>query len=131
MPLIYIDLFDNRADAQVTTLLDAVHAAVVEAFEVPERDRYQVVNVHRTGHLVVQDTGLGIDRTDDVVVIRVVSKRRSVPMKQRLYELLATNLARDCGIAASDLVVSVVENDAPDWSFGHGVAQFVTGDLPS
>ncbi|GAB90854.1 tautomerase family protein [Gordonia rhizosphera] len=131
MPLIYVDLLDNRTDAQVATLLDAVHAAVVEAFEVPERDRYQVVNVHRPGHMVVQDTGLGIDRTDDVVVIRVVSKRRSVPRKQRLYELLATNLARDCGIAASDLVVSVVENDAPDWSFGHGVAQFVTGDLPS
>ena len=33
----------GRSPAEVQTLLDAVHAAVVDAFNVPERDRYQVV----------------------------------------------------------------------------------------
>ncbi|MGW1619783.1 tautomerase family protein [Streptomyces sp. NPDC002172] len=65
---------------------------MVDAFEVPERDRYQIVTVHAPGHLVVQDTGLGIRRTPRVVVVRVVSKRRGPEKKQRLYELLAANL---------------------------------------
>jgi len=131
MPLIYIDIHDNRTPDEITTLLDAVHTAVVDAFEVPERDRYQVVTVHSPGHLVVQDTGLGIRRTPRVVVVRVVSKRRSPEKKRRLYELLAANLARDCALASSDLVVTITENGAEDWSFGHGRAQFVTGELPS
>ena len=33
-----------------------LHNAVVEAFEVPERDRYQVVNVHSADEIVALDT---------------------------------------------------------------------------
>jgi hypothetical protein len=29
-----------------------------------------------------------------------------------------------------DLIVSITENGAADWSFGGGVAQFLTGALP-
>jgi hypothetical protein len=34
-----------------------------------------------------------------------------------------------CGTAPSDVVVSVVENSDADRSFGHGRAQFLTGEL--
>ncbi|WP_370189623.1 tautomerase family protein [Aeromicrobium sp.] len=33
------------------------------------------------------------------------------------------------GLAPSDLIVSLTENTKEDWSFGHGVAQFVEGLL--
>jgi hypothetical protein len=29
----------------------------------------------------------------------------------------------------ADLIVSITENDDEDWSFGHGRAQFLTGEL--
>jgi hypothetical protein len=41
MPLLYIDLIEGRTPSEVKTLLGAVHDAVVDAFEVPPRDRYQ------------------------------------------------------------------------------------------
>ncbi|QUQ64520.1 tautomerase family protein [Kutzneria sp. CA-103260] len=41
MPLLYVDLIEGRSPEQVRVLLDAVHAAVVEAFAVPERGRAQ------------------------------------------------------------------------------------------
>ena len=41
----------------------------------------------------------------------------------------AEELERSCGIAPSDLVVSIIENTDEDWSFGLGRAQFLTGDL--
>jgi hypothetical protein len=44
-------------------LLDSTHAAVVDAFEVPERDRYQIVNVREADEVVALDTGLGVERS--------------------------------------------------------------------
>ncbi|SET74321.1 tautomerase family protein [Pseudomonas graminis] len=129
MPLINIDLIEGRSDEQVKILLDAAHRAVVEAFQVPQGDRYQIVNEHRPGRMIVEDTGLGIPRTDKVVVISVTSRPRTEESKVRFYQLLAQALQEDCGIEANDLMVSIVTNTDADWSFGHGRAQFLTGVL--
>ena len=129
MPLINIDLIEGRSDEQVKILLDAAHRAVVEAFQVPQGDRYQIVNEHRPGRMIVEDTELGIPRTDKVVVISVTSRPRTEESKVRFYQLLAQALQEDCGIEANDLMVSIVTNTDADWSFGHGRAQFLTGEL--
>jgi phenylpyruvate tautomerase PptA (4-oxalocrotonate tautomerase family) len=129
MPLLYVDLIEGRAPAEIRALLDAIHEAVVEAFGVPPRDRYQVVRTHPAHEIVVWDTGLGIDRSSRLVVLHVVSRRRSTEMKQRFFELVAGNLARRCGLDSADLVVSITDNGDDDWSFGYGRAQFMTGEL--
>lgn len=66
MPLLRFDLIHGRTDAELKTLLDAAHRAMLAAFEVPERDRYQIVTEHPPSHMIVEDTGLGIPRTDKV-----------------------------------------------------------------
>lgn len=129
MPLLYIDLVEGRTPSQVRALLDAVHESVVEAFGVPPRDRYQVVRSHPAHEIVALDTGLGITRSAQQVIIHMVSRRRTRATKEKFYELLATNLAERCGLDAADLIVSVTENGDEDWSFGHGRAQFLTGEL--
>jgi phenylpyruvate tautomerase PptA (4-oxalocrotonate tautomerase family) len=88
-----------------------------------------VVNSHPAGEIVALDTGLGINRSDQLVIIHVVSRRRTRAQKERLYALLAERLKRDCGLDPADLVVSVSENDDEDWSFGFGRAQFLTGEF--
>lgn len=129
MPLLYVDLIEGRAPAEIRSVLDAIHDAVVEAFGVPPRDRYQVVRTHPSHEVVAWDTGLGIERSAALVVVNVVSRRRSLEMKQRFYELAAGNLAARCGLDAADLIISITENGDEDWSFGHGRAQFLTGEL--
>ena len=129
MPLLYFDLVGGRTPDEVRRLLDSAHAAVVTAFEVPERDRYQVVNLHPADEIVALDTGLGYERSERLVIVHVVSRRRTSAQKQRFYALLAENLRRDCGLDAADLIVSITENGDEDWSFGGGRAQFLTGDL--
>lgn len=129
MPLIRIDAFEGRGEAEVLTLLDAVHRAVVKAFHVPLRDRYQIYQAHPKGFLVTQDTGLGIARTNKAVIVTVVSKKRDEILKRRFYEELTQELATSSSIASSDVVVTIIENSAADWSFGKGEAQFLTGDL--
>lgn len=129
MPLLYVDLIEGRDPAEIRTLLDAIHDAVVDAFGVPPRDRYQVVRTHPSHEVVAWDTGLGIERSAALVVVQVVSRRRSREMKQKFYELAAANLATRSGLDPADLIVSITENNDEDWSFGHGRAQFLTGEL--
>jgi phenylpyruvate tautomerase PptA (4-oxalocrotonate tautomerase family) len=129
MPLIVIDLIAGRSAEQIGALLDGVHDAVVEALGVPERDRYQIVHEHDASRMVVQDTGLHIERSRDVVVIQVTSRPRPPEQKVALYRLVCEQLESRCGISPRDVMISVVENSDQDWSFGLGRAQFLTGDL--
>ena len=69
MPLIRIDAFEGRSQEEVKTLLDAAHRAVLSAFKVRPRDRYQIYHEHPASHLIVEDTGLGIERTQVEEVI--------------------------------------------------------------
>ncbi len=129
MPLLRFDLIEGRSDDELKTLLDAAHRAMLAAFKVPERDRYQIVHEHKPGHMIVEDTGLGIPRTDKVVVVHVTSRPRKKKQKEAFYRLLCEELERSCGIAPCDVMVSIVENADEDWSFGLGRAQFLTGEL--
>lgn len=128
-PLIRIDVIEGRSEAEIKALLDAAHRAVVAAFKVPERDRYQILQEHPRSHMIIEDTGLNIPRTDKVVVVQVVSRPRTQEKKEALYRLLTEELEKACGIPPADVIVSIVENTDADWSFGYGRAQFLTGEL--
>ena len=129
MPLLYFNVLEGRTDAELKTMLDAAHRAMLAAFKVPERDRYQIVNEYKPSRMVVEDTGLGFPRTDKVVVVQVVTRRRAKKMKQKFYKLLTDELHSSCGIEPSDVMVSMIENTDEDWSFGLGRAQLLEGDL--
>lgn len=129
MPLLIFDVIEGRSDAQLQTLLDAAHRAVLSAFEVPVRDRYQIVHENKAKHMVIEDTGLNLTRTRNLVVVRVITSPRPEEQKQKFYAELNRELKESCGIEGSDLMVSITTNSKGDWSFGNGVAQYLTGDL--
>lgn len=129
MPLLIFDVIEGRSDAQLQTLLDAAHRAVLSAFEVPVRDRYQIVHEDKAKHMVIEDTGLNLTRTRNLVVVRVITSPRPEEQKQKFYAELSRELKESCGIEGSDLMVSITTNSKGDWSFGNGVAQYLTGDL--
>lgn len=129
MPLLRFDLIEGRTNAELQALLDAAHRAMLAAFNVPERDRYQIVQEHKRSRMLIEDTGLDIPRTDKLVFVQVTSRPRGREAKEAFYRLLTEELEKACGIAPSDVVVSIVENSDEDWSFGHGRAQFLTGEL--
>lgn len=129
MPLMRFDLVEGRSPEELKKLLDAAHRAMVRAFEVPERDRYQIVQEHPPAHMIIEDTGLNIPRTRNVVVVSVNSRPRTTDAKQKLYAELCRELKESCGIEANDVMVNIVTNTDADWSFGLGHAQFLTGEL--
>ena len=128
MPFLRVDAYEGRTKKQVQELLDAIHRAILSAFGVPLRDRYQVYQEHSESNFIVQDTGLDIDRTRNAVFIGITSKQRTEAQKATLYARLVEEL-KTCGIEQNDIVVSIVTNSDADWSFGNGRAQFLTGEL--
>lgn len=130
MPLIRFDILEGRTDEQVRHMLAASHRAMLKAFNVPERDRYQVVTEHKNFQMVIQDTGLNISRSTNVVLVSVVTRPRSEQEKLTFYRELCDELQRSCNISPEDVVISLVSNTDADWSFGMGRAQFITNELP-
>jgi len=72
MPLLRFALVKGRDKESLKKLLDVVHFAVVEAFDIPQRDRYQIVHEHSEDNMIIQDTGLGINRTNNIVVLSIL-----------------------------------------------------------
>jgi phenylpyruvate tautomerase PptA (4-oxalocrotonate tautomerase family) len=128
MPLVRIDVIEGRTDEELTLLADSIQEVLIETFDTPELDRYQIIHEHRPGLIKALDTGLGYKRTDKVVVIQITQQGRSTEQKKAMYAALCRKLEL-IGVPPTDLIISVVENTHEDWSFGMGKAQFITGDL--
>jgi phenylpyruvate tautomerase PptA (4-oxalocrotonate tautomerase family) len=129
MPLVRIDVQQGRTPAELRTIADVVQGVMLDVFAAPPGDRYQIITEHAVGQIIAEDTGLGFERTDGVVVIQIVQQGRTVEQKRAAYEQLAKRLEAECGVRPTDLIVSVVANGREDWSFGLGRAQFLEGDL--
>ncbi|MCU1527951.1 MAG: tautomerase [Frondihabitans sp.] len=129
MPLVRIDVSQGRTEDELRQVADAIHEAIVEVYGIPVRDRFQIVNELPTGRIIAEDAGLGFERTTDVVMIQIFTQRgRTEETKATLYERIATGLAT-LGIAGENVFIGYVENGPQDWSFGFGVAQYLTGEL--
>jgi phenylpyruvate tautomerase PptA (4-oxalocrotonate tautomerase family) len=129
VPLVRIDLVRGRTPEQLRALADTVQEVMLDVFAAPPGDRYQVIHQHDADEMIIEDTGLGIERSDGVTVVQVTQQGRDRAQKEALYAALAERLGDRGLVEPRDLVVSVVENTRDDWSFGHGRAQFLTGEL--
>lgn len=129
MPLIKIDVTEGRSEAEIKSLMDTIQGCVITAFNVPVKDRYQIMTEHKPGRMVLLDTGLGFERTDQAIVIQVFTSPRPTVNKTKLYRLLVEQLEKNCGLNPKELLVSVMTNTDVDWSFGFGKTQYLTGEL--
>jgi phenylpyruvate tautomerase PptA (4-oxalocrotonate tautomerase family) len=131
MPLVRIDVQEGRTPDELRKLADTIQDVMLDVFAAPPRDRYQIITEHPKGHIIAEDTGLGLQRTDRIVIIQILQQGRSTEQKQAMYAELAKRLEAECGVGGEDLIISVLANRHVDWSFGLGRAQFVDGTLRS
>ncbi|WP_257311893.1 tautomerase family protein [Geothrix fuzhouensis] len=125
MPLVRISHRAGVTDAYRRALSDGVQEALATAMKVPADDRFHILTEHATG-LIFDSHYLGIERTPEWVAIQItLRKGRTVEMKQALYRRIVENLAKDPGLRSEDVMISLMENDLADWSFGKGEAQYV------
>jgi 4-oxalocrotonate tautomerase len=129
MPLVEIDLLEGRTEGELDAISDAVHEAMVAELDVPQRDRFQIINERRPTRLRFDPNYLDIDRDDQFVLIRItLAAGRATDAKQAFYRRLAGLLAERIGMRTESLAVVMIENERGDWSFGRGEASYV--ELP-
>lgn len=131
MPLVRISLVKGQPAALRRSIGDAVHRSLVEAIDVPSRDRFQLLTEHEAGDLVYDSEYLGIARSDNIVIIQItLSAGRSLEKKRKLYRSIAHNLAA-LGVRREDVWVNLVEVAKENWSFGNGVASYAPAETAS
>lgn len=129
MPLIKVDMIKGRTKEEIKSILDITYNVMLETFQAPIGDRYQIVNQHEDYEMQILDTGLGVSRTDGVLVFTVVTRPRTKDQKIHFYKKLTESLNEKLNIRTEDIMISLVENSDEDWSFFNGEAQFLTGEL--
>ncbi|EXA32119.1 hypothetical protein FOVG_16601 [Fusarium oxysporum f. sp. pisi HDV247] len=130
MPLVRIDIVKGvRSPEQVKKLADVVQRVLLDHFNAPPGDRYQIITQHEDYELICEDTDLGLTRSRELVVIQIFQQGRTEEQKKATYKYLFENLSRYCGMSGDDLIITCLENTQADWSFGTGEAQFLTGRL--
>ena len=126
MPMTQISLLEGKASEYHRTLMEQIYLAMRETIEIPEGDRFATITEHKSEQMNNSGNYDGIERSDDPVFIQItINAGRSVEKKQALYAAIAKRLEADPGIRPEDVVVSLLEVAAEDWSLGNGVAQYV------
>ncbi|MGM4895488.1 MULTISPECIES: tautomerase family protein [unclassified Tardiphaga] len=127
MPLVRISLKRGKPAAWRKAIADSVYDAMIETFNVPRDDRFIVIHEHDGDDFSYSPDYLGIRRTDDLVLIQLtVSNTRGVEQKQKLYRGIVERLTAAPGLRPEDVFINLVEVLPENWSFGNGVAQYVT-----
>jgi len=94
---------------------------------VPQGDRFQVVTEHDKSGLLYDPEYLGIARSDGIILIQMtITEGRTLEKKKTLYKRLVERLNADLGVRVEDVFVNLVEVKKENWSFGNGIAQYVT-----
>jgi 4-oxalocrotonate tautomerase len=128
MPMVRISFRAGKSPQYRQAVADEVHRALVEVAGVPELDRFQVLSEHAPTDLIYDPTYLGINRTDDIVMIQITLNQRTQAVKLAIYKTIAARLANNPGMRPEDVLISLVPVAPEDWSFGAGKAQYVKTD---
>ena len=132
MPLVRIDLRRGKPAPYLVALRNGVYEALRETFEVPENDRFILVNQHVADEFDCDPGYLGIARGEDLVIVQIFcANTRGVTQKKALYRCIAAKLAADPGLRTEDVFINLVETARENWSFGHGIAQYVAAAVSS
>lgn len=125
MPLVRIALREGKAPLYRRRLGEIVYETMAGVLSVPPRDNFQVTTEHDSLGLVYDPEYLGIQRTDDIVMIQItLNEGRTVDVKRQFYRQLADRLHQELGLRREDLFIGLVEVKKENWSFGNGEAQY-------
>lgn len=125
MPLVRISLRHGKSEQYRKALGEGVHQAMVEAIEIPPQDRFQVISEHSSNDLIYDPSYLGIERSDNIIVVQItLSAGRKPGQKRKLYQRIVEILGHNPGVRPQDLMINLVETAWENWSFGNGEAQY-------
>ena len=126
MPFIQINLPVVLPKEQQRVISRSVHESLVDIFNVPEDDLFQVINVLEYDHIIYPESYLDIKHTRNMVYIYITCAfGRTVKMKQDLYAAIAKKVSEGTEVHVNDVFIMINEIPWENWSFGQGEAQML------
>ncbi len=113
MPLVRIDMHEPLADLR-PQMSEAIHSALVDGWEMPSDDLFQIFRLHAEGDLFYSRTYPDADRTDIVFVQILAYTGYSPETKQKGAALIVERLAK-LGIKHDNILIALSENGDGDW----------------
>jgi len=115
MPLVKVSLLKGRSIEEKKALLAAIHAALLDAFKIPEDDRSQ-----RIFEFEPENFDIPEGKTSNYTIIEIdVFPGRSLDAKRKLYQKIVQNLNEQ--IQPSDLLVVLKEPPLDNWGVRGGM----------
>jgi phenylpyruvate tautomerase PptA (4-oxalocrotonate tautomerase family) len=115
MPLVQIEILKGRPALERKRLMQAVHAALVEAFGIPEDDRTQRLIEHDPENFEIEP-----GHSEKYTLIEITAfPGRSSTAKRVLYKAIISNL-EEVGIPANDVFIVLHEPPMQNWGIRGG-----------
>ena len=125
MPLVRADGPRGKSLEYRRTIGEVVYEAMIRTLNVPKDDRFQVITEHSPEALIIDPTYLGIQRTQDCIIIQIfLNEGRTTEVKKAFYRAVADGLHQRLGLRTEDVFINLVEVKKENWSFGKGEAQY-------
>jgi 4-oxalocrotonate tautomerase len=94
----------------IPELGDIVYKALIDAINIPEDDKFQVIAEHAPEELNVAASYLGNRYSSDVILIQnTLSAGRSVEIKKAFYRRVVDDLHDQLNMRREDVVINLVE----------------------
>jgi len=124
MPVTRVVIRDGKTPEYKQALMNEIYEAMRETVAIKDGDRFMAITEH-TSDEFAYGSFLGIERSDDLVQIQVFWARgKTVEAKLAMYRRIVERLGENPGIRPEDVLISVTETAAENWSFGNGETQF-------
>ena len=124
MPVTRIAIRDGKTSEYKQALMDEIYEAMRETVAIKDGDRFMAITEHGADAFAYGPF-LGIERSDDLVQIQVFwAPGKSTEDKLAMYRRIVERLSANPGVRPEDVLISVTETAAENWSFGLGETQF-------
>jgi len=125
MPLVRIDMLEGKPETFRQAIADVIYDAMRAHLNVPDKDRFIIINEHSPEEMMLSPDYLDIQRSQNCIVVQVtLNTGRTLEMKKAFYHAIAYGLHEKTGMRLEDVFISLVEVPKENWSFGNGEAQY-------
>lgn len=110
MPRVKIDIRRGRSEQEKRDLMEAVHGALVEALQIPEDDRIQILYEHDEINFEIPSY-----KSEMFTLVEVTMfEGRSLDAKRNLYRTITKNL-KALSIEEHDTMIILIEPSMENW----------------
>jgi phenylpyruvate tautomerase PptA (4-oxalocrotonate tautomerase family) len=124
MPFAKIHIRKGHGAQKKRAIADALQASLVATLDIPEQDRFQLIEEYEADHFIHTDAFLGLTYTRGLLMIEIAfTEGRSDALKKTLLADLNRRLVETADVRPDDVVVLIYELWAANVSLGRGLTQ--------